>query len=88
MATATARAVFSYDGTEFDLTVPQADVTGVEWQWTGTYNMAGEPLMLPDDQTNYRPVSLPDVYKDHGPLIPVHGEPRIDRTSWLLGGAA
>jgi hypothetical protein len=89
MTTATARAVFSYDGTDFDLTVPQADVTGVIWRWTGEWNPAGEPLMRADDERHEAPVALPDVYYDHGPLIPVHIEvPAAARTAWLFGGAA
>ncbi|MET8113727.1 phiSA1p31-related protein [Streptomyces prasinus] len=67
-------STYLHDGTEFDLTVTYTDVTGVEWQWSGQYNAAGEPLMgSPDDRTTLlHPVlySLPDLHATHGPLIP------------------
>ncbi|WP_406144924.1 phiSA1p31-related protein [Streptomyces anulatus] len=65
---------YLYDGVEFDLTRSFVDVIGVEWEWRGQWNEAGEPLLvspgLPDS-----PVPLPDVYRDHGPLIPVSPRP-------------
>lgn len=65
---------FEYDGTVFDLTRSFVDVLGVEWEWHGQWTDSGEPLLvspgLPDS-----PVPLPDVYRDHGPLIPVSPRP-------------
>lgn len=60
---------YIHDGFEFDLDRTYADVVGVEWRWTGEWTAAGEPLMQgagPDS-----PVPLPDVYRDHGPLIAI-----------------
>ncbi|MFC9987805.1 phiSA1p31-related protein [Streptomyces globisporus] len=65
---------FKHDGVVFDLTRSFVDVVGVEWEWRGQWNEAGEPLLvspgLPDS-----PVPLPDVYRDHGPLIPISPRP-------------
>lgn len=56
----------------FELDVPLADVLGVEWTWTGNW-ADGEPLMLAAGSTT--PVPLPTVYRDHGPLFPLHPGP-------------
>ncbi|MGW1154543.1 phiSA1p31-related protein [Streptomyces rubiginosohelvolus] len=65
---------YLHDGIEFDLTRSFVDVVGVEWEWRGQWNEAGEPLLvspgLPES-----PVPLPDVYRDHGPLIPISPRP-------------
>lgn len=65
---------YLHDGIEFDLTRCFVDVAGVEWEWRGERNEAGEPLLvspgLPES-----PVPLPDVYRDHGPLIPISPRP-------------
>ncbi|MGW9245815.1 phiSA1p31-related protein [Streptomyces badius] len=65
---------YLHDGVVFDLTRSFVDVLGVEWEWRGQRNDAGEPLLvspgLPDS-----PVPLPDVYRDHGPLIPISPRP-------------
>ncbi|GGS41143.1 hypothetical protein F2B00_03205 [Streptomyces parvus] len=67
-------STYLHDGIEFDLTRSFVDVVGVEWEWRGQRNVAGEPLLvspgLPDS-----PVPLPDVYRDHGPLIPISPRP-------------
>jgi hypothetical protein len=87
MATPTiARPIgtFTIDGTVFDLSVPWVDTVGVTWRFTGEWTLAGEPLMVAEADGEHRegPVSLPDVYHDHGPLIPVHPL-RINRMAWL-----
>jgi len=64
---------FTHDDVDFDLSVTYTDVIGVEWSWTGGWSEAGEPLMRTPGVTV--PVPLPDVYRDHGPLIPVHPRP-------------
>ena len=65
---------FTHDGTTFDLTVTYLDVTGIEWEWTGDHNAAGEPLMgatrRDSPLLDALLVSLPDLYLWHGPLIP------------------
>lgn len=65
---------YLHDGVVFDLTVTHTDVTGVEWQWSGDWNQAGEPLMGATEQGSsiFLPplISLPDLYLWHGPLIP------------------
>lgn len=65
---------YMHDGVRFDLDVTYTDVTGVEWQWSGTRNEAGEPLMGSPERGSvilHLPlVSLPDLYRWHGPLIP------------------
>lgn len=63
---------FTHDGVVFDLTVPLADVIGVEWTWTGGY-LDGEPLLVAAGSTV--PAPLPTVYRDHGPLIPIQRRP-------------
>ncbi|MFE2973291.1 phiSA1p31-related protein [Streptomyces sp. NPDC059258] len=67
---------YLHDGIDFDLTIPYADVTGGEWMWTGDRS-AGEPLMRQrsdrgDCQT---PIPFPDLYRTHGPLIPISPRP-------------
>ena len=65
---------YLHDDVIFDLTVTHTDVTGVEWQWSGDWNQAGEPLMGAIEQGSviFLPplISLPDLYLWHGPLIP------------------
>jgi hypothetical protein len=65
---------FEYDGSVFDLTRSFVDVLGVEWEWRGQWTASGEPLLvspgLPES-----PVPLPDVYRDHGPLITINPRP-------------
>ena len=61
-------ASYVHDGVDFDLSRTFVDVVGVEWRWTGQWNAASEPLMRGNHPT---PVPLPDVYHDHGPLIPL-----------------
>ncbi|MEU8829424.1 phiSA1p31-related protein [Streptomyces sp900116325] len=64
--------IYEHDGNSFDLDVPHADVTGVEWEWTSAW-FDGEPLMVaPGSRT---PLPLPTVYRDHGPLIPISPRP-------------
>lgn len=61
---------YEIDGARIDLDRVQCDAIGVEWEWTGTRNDDGVPLM----QAVCGPrmlVPLPDVYGNHGPLIPV-----------------
>lgn len=60
---------YIHDGVEFDLTRTFVDVVGVEWRWSGNYTPAGEPLLIGAGNTLGLP--LPDVYHDHGPLIPM-----------------
>ena len=64
---------FTHDDVIFDLSVTYVDVIGVEWSWTGGWSADGEPLMRTPGVTV--PAPLPDVYRDHGPLIPVHPRP-------------
>lgn len=61
---------YEIDGSVIDLDRVQCDVTGVEWEWTSTRDTDGVPLM----QAVHGPralVPLPDLHRDHGPLIPV-----------------
>lgn len=67
---------FVHDGIVFDLGRDYMDVTGVVWTWTTMRNQQGEPLMcsrtpdgLPDADEPV--IALPDLYRWHGPLIPV-----------------
>lgn len=64
---------YVHDGTTFDLDRAYMDVIGIEWTWTGEWTATGEPLMRGGAQRT--PVPLPDVYHDHGPLIPVAAKP-------------
>ncbi|MDX2732826.1 phiSA1p31-related protein [Streptomyces sp. PA03-2a] len=66
-------AAYEYDGTSFDLGIAHQDVFGTEWTWTGTWTEDGQPLMRSETAQPgcSRPVPLPDVYHDHGPLIPI-----------------
>lgn len=65
---------YLHDGIVFDLARSFVDVIGVEWEWRGQWTDSGEPLLvspgLPDS-----PVPLPDVYRDHGPLVPISRRP-------------
>jgi len=67
--------VFIHDGTEFDLDIAYRDVTGVEWQWSGERTPEGVPLMweCSHKSESNSTISLPDLYKQHGPLIPIRG---------------
>lgn len=67
--------LYVHDGIEFDLDRAYVDVVGVEWRWTGQRNPEGEPLMLGAGPQSL--VSLPDVYRDHGPLIPMATSGRL-----------
>ncbi|MGY0062759.1 phiSA1p31-related protein [Streptomyces sp. LZ34] len=61
---------YEIDDARIDLDRVHCDAIGVEWEWTGTRDAKGAPLM----QAVYgpsTPVPLPDVHDDHGPLIPV-----------------
>lgn len=78
-------AIYTHDGIEFDLSLTWLDVVGVEWRWTGGFNAAGEPLMTSGG--GLPAVSLPDVYHDHGPLIPMP-TPRVSIADWLRAPAA
>ncbi|NUP23573.1 MAG: phiSA1p31-related protein [Streptomyces sp.] len=64
---------FTFEDVVFDLGIAYADTVGVEWEWAGAWTAAGEPLMRTLGVTTL--VSLPDVYKKHGPLIPIHRRP-------------
>lgn len=68
---------YMIDGARIDLDRVQCDAIGVEWEWTGTREADGVPLM----QAVYGPrtlVPLPKVHRDHGPLIPVaHCRPDV-----------
>ena len=82
---------YTIDGVVFDLSRTWGDCLGVEWRWTGARNAQGEPLMT--SEAGLPSVPLPDVYHDHGPLIPMP-EPRTQqaaRRNWLhdavMGGA-
>lgn len=88
--------IYMIDGCGIDLDSVQADVTGVEWEWTGTVDTDGVPLMQALDGPRTL-VPLLDVYRWHGPLIPVSH--RLPSALWLrvitaptpavvLGGAA
>lgn len=59
---------FTHDGTVFDLDAYEwVDAIGVPWVWSGGWS-DGEPLMRGSVADTLVP--LPDVYRDHGPLIP------------------
>lgn len=60
---------YEHDGIVFDLDRSYMDVTGVEWSWSTRRTESGEPLM--ESAAGEPLVPLPDVYRDHGPLIPM-----------------
>ncbi|MCX5202416.1 phiSA1p31-related protein [Streptomyces sp. NBC_00237] len=69
-------AHYRHDGHPYDLGRSYCDAAGIEWAWTGQWTDGEfpEPLM----QSTYRgrfdrdtPVPLPDLYRDHGALLPV-----------------
>lgn len=67
---------FVHEGIKFDLTLTYADITGVEWVWTGEWS-DGVPLM---GQTKApagceTPWKLTDLYWELGPLIAIHDRP-------------
>jgi hypothetical protein len=64
---------YLHDGVSFDLALAHMDVTGVEWEWTGDRDENGAPLLVALGSKH--PVPLPDVYHDHGPLIPMSPRP-------------
>lgn len=68
---------FIHEGVEFDLALAYADVTGVEWTWTGDKSVDGEPLMRQQSDRGdcQAPIPLPTLYWDHGPLIPISPRP-------------
>lgn len=68
---------YTFEGVVFDLTIPYADVTGVEWEWTGDWSDSGEPLMRQrsDKGDCQTPLPFPTLYKTHGPLIPISPGP-------------
>lgn len=63
------------DGTVLDLRHDFADCAGVVWTYTGRRTRKGEPLMRsrqdPKQLHEAKPVPLSDVYRCHGPLIPL-----------------
>lgn len=61
------------DGTEIDLDRVQVALDGSRWLWTFEHTESGEPLMLCLDQTGAAILPLPEVYGQHGALLP---EPR------------
>ncbi|MFI2354754.1 phiSA1p31-related protein [Streptomyces anulatus] len=65
---------YLHDNIIFDLTRSFVDVIGVEWEWRGQWTASGEPLLVSPGMRG-SPVPLPDVYRDHGPLIPVSRRP-------------
>ena len=85
-------AAFTHDGTDFDLTLAYADVTGVEWVWTGQSDERGEPLMASRMRAETYPhgplISLPDLYATHGPLIPLPARPDTDLIRRVLTAVA
>lgn len=68
---------YVHEGVEFDLALTYADVTGVEWTWTGSATADGEPLMRQHtDRVDCQSlIPLPTLYWDHGPLIPISPRP-------------
>ncbi|MFF5643033.1 phiSA1p31-related protein [[Kitasatospora] papulosa] len=64
---------YTFEDVVFDLSIAYADTIGVEWEWARAWTAAGEPLMRTHGVTML--VSLPDVYKQHGPLIPIYPRP-------------
>lgn len=66
---------FTFEGIKFDLTISYADTIGVEWTWARAWTADREPLMRTLGVTAL--VSLPDVYHQHGPLIPIHPRPSV-----------
>jgi hypothetical protein len=73
---------YLHDGIRFDLSIPYADVMGVEWVFTGRTDERGEPLMASRQRGETYPhkpyLSLPDLYATHGPLIPLPRRPDTD----------
>ncbi|MFG3136047.1 phiSA1p31-related protein [Streptomyces sp. NPDC048211] len=68
---------YVHEGVEFDLALTYADVTGVEWVWTGRESVDGEPLMRQQtDRVDCQTlIPLPTLYWNHGPLIPISPRP-------------
>ncbi|MFD3999924.1 phiSA1p31-related protein [Streptomyces rubiginosohelvolus] len=64
---------FTFEGIEFDLEIAYRDVTGVEWQWSGERTPEGLPLMweCSHKSLSRSTITFPDLYWEHGPLIPV-----------------
>jgi hypothetical protein len=65
---------YIHDGIAFDLDRAFVDVVGVEWRWSGGYSPAGEPLLV-GGVGQSTGVPLPDVYRDHGPLLALPAKP-------------
>ncbi|MFD9222046.1 phiSA1p31-related protein [Streptomyces sp. NPDC060064] len=80
------RTHYLHDDVDFDLTRTFVDVVGVEWRWSGQWSAAGEPLMRAAGDTTGVP--LPDVYHDHGPLIPVPTSLSAGLVTAVLAGEA
>lgn len=59
------------DGTRIDLSRELCDVLGTTWQWTGSRDSDGSPLMTVDllGDSSERAVSLPDLWQRRGPLL-------------------
>ncbi|MGC5534302.1 phiSA1p31-related protein [Streptomyces sp. SR-10] len=67
--------IFVFEGINFDLEIAYRDVTGVEWQWSGERTPEGLPLMWECSHKSmpHSTITFPDLYWEHGPLIPVRG---------------
>ncbi|MGW9299666.1 phiSA1p31-related protein [Streptomyces cyaneofuscatus] len=68
--------IFVLEGIEFDLTLTYADITGVEWVWTGE-QVDGVPLMAQKRAPGgcEAPWKLTDLYWELGPIIAIHDRP-------------
>ncbi|MEO3976345.1 phiSA1p31-related protein [Streptomyces sp. CAU 1734] len=64
---------YSVNGAPVDLTVPQVDAVGREWQWTGGADERGVPVMA--DET-LSLCALDELHELRGPLIPAPRPPR------------
>lgn len=58
------------DGTVIDLDRVQTALDGTCWLWTCDISDAGDPLMQRLDAAGEGALPLPEVYGQHGPLIP------------------
>ena len=61
---------YEIDGASIDLDRVHCDAIGIEWEWTGTRDDDGVPLMQAVCGARTL-VPLPEAHRDHGPLIPV-----------------
>lgn len=66
---------YEHEGVVFYLDSTYQDVFGGEWAWAGQWSPAKEPLMKATSVHSdcMALVPLPDVYRDHGPLIRLAG---------------